>query len=1360
MASTARDVIMTFRGQNYLSGAIRRVGRDVGSLSRQTQLSNAARQLQINQSRLVSQKGIAEAELQSVTTGQRALALQQAKNQLSITEQNALARTRDIEADRMRTEERLLKNRNLVGQLAIAQQQGKTFVGSGVNKMLTSDAMKAAQIQQQRLLEEMATLNLRAETQQEQLTKLAIASQQLGERDAALTLRQQQLNDQIHTTNAALDLQKEKAAQLAMQIKAMPWENFQNGARTVEHLGRVMQMAGLIGTATFGYLAKSAADFNTQSVLAATQAAKGAHASVGAVRQVGAQLQNELTKMLTSGQTTAQPSELTNAAYRVFSSITFSGSQQAQLRKGIDLVKQFNQVLTANYGMVSFDEVTQAGIMIINNFDKNLKNVHGDLNTLQAAVRFGNFNMSEFIGTLNQAAPAGKAAGYNFNEVASSIAFLSRTLSPRIASAGYARLTELLTKNAAAFKQNGIEVTKAGGGLKPLNDIVSEMIQKFPKLATGQMGVIDFLEKVTGSQSTVQARRALTQYLHDLSGARQITAQVTNDTGELTRAAIASGQSPGVAWAKFTNQLRGLVLLIGSGAIPAFARLGAPIERFVKYIADLSPHTQRLIGYIGAMAAAFTLLGGTLLAVLGGFGSLLASFRMLIGFAREGRGLGGMLGFAAKDATEAKVALAGLSDEAGFVSLRMAGGLGIVALIPILIMFHRQVGTVVNDLGGLGNAIALLTVAFSAFTVLSALRNLMAVGTAVKELTVGMEAFTTANAVSNLTELGTAVKIATVETIGLRTALLSIAGLVVTAFVLVKFDKQATDAIRHGFGDTLDKQIDAVTGNPRKQSFWQKFGEWFTRPDLFKTIGNTPFINPFSTDLFNPGSSWRRAMSAAHDETERMSLAYKTFLGILGRQGSPSMLKTFEAEMKRAQLSTKSSDTDLAQWLSNLKRASFDTGGIRNLGKELDAIHKNEFELARQNPFNDVNNRVTQAAANTARLAQHLQNLDAQTAKIAKSANDQGVVATRTYQQLYRALVQAERAVHADPSLKNQRALIAAQQALQGNVSKQEAAAAQKAAAAAAQVAPAWQAATQAGIVATATYVKLYNAVNKAQMAMEKDPTIANQRAFLRAQDALNKYVDNVTQANKTIQQNTQATFQDVVQGAQQMYESLLQQNQQNFGTLFSGPFINSPAMQNYTQWGGKLTGRQLTKDLQSQVRQFREFNNLLTGLARRGAPQELINQLRAMGPAAIQQIRTLSRMSGPELRKYFNLFKQGQAEIHRATMQQLNQQLKDYLRYGRNIGRAMIAGLRQESPALTKAIERAVRNALGGTGTGGGGRGAHHRRTDHSEVHHHQHDHMHVHGNPDSKTMTKARHDQFRNRHRRRRPMPINPNR
>jgi TP901 family phage tail tape measure protein len=309
---------------------------------------------------------------------------------------------------------------------------------------------------------------------------------------------------------------------------------------------------------------------------------------------------------------------------RFFSGLTFKGSQASQLRQGLAILRDFNKVFTANYGQVQFNDVVLAGINLMNNFGISATRLPSVLNRMQASVRFGATNMSAFVSSLSQVVPAYRAAHYSFTQLAKDVAFVSRLFpqSLRTGTTGLARLSEMFARpNVIQGIQQQFHVDIAPRGqLLPLNEIIQELVKAKPDIFATSQAIGSFFKNVGGTQGTIQARRVLAGFVQEMGLYHTVAGQVGGDNNELTRSFRAMQQTPGVRLQEFFNQLRGIVLELGAGAIPAFRAFVAPIEAAVRWFDQLNPRTQQFIGHALALAGILGLLVGTFLAVAGGLG--------------------------------------------------------------------------------------------------------------------------------------------------------------------------------------------------------------------------------------------------------------------------------------------------------------------------------------------------------------------------------------------------------------------------------------------------------------------------------------------------------------------------------------------------------------------------------------------------------------------------------------------------------------------------------------------------------------------------------------------------------------------
>lgn len=537
----------------------------------------------------------------------------------------------------------------------------------------------------------------------------------------ALTSKTMEVAAATQLEEAALAQTNAELREMNMQIKLQPLEKMQAVARSVSHVGRVMQMTGLITTAAFGAMAINAAKFNTEAIRASTQTGKlgsGADVIVKNADRISAAIMKMMTEI------PADQTQLTDVFYNIYSSMN------ATLPQGVKLAKLFGQVWVAGGMRGDINEVADALITLGNNW-KISANDMGAWNNLAsktlATVRFGRLDVQQYTQTMNQLAPAFKGAHQSIDQMNAAIAFNTRLMpSQRMSAAGVARMMEVLArfaaKPAAGFEDTAKAIQNAQGNLKPLNQVLAILIARYPKLKSSGVFLKNFFKTVSNQQGTVQARRAFQNFINQTGLYNDTLKNITGDQNEFNRSLRAMEKSTGVQWAQFVNDAKAFALELGTGALPALLRVTAQAQRLVKWFENLDPTTKRAIGYFGAFTAAALLLGGTLLTVAGALGSMVIAAR--IGYLiLQGRGIASFLGFAgaaekiAANAGEAGIAARGLGGEVGAVSpkLIIAGG-AITTIVSGLIIFRKQIIGVVQQLGGLHLILATVATALTVFT--------------------------------------------------------------------------------------------------------------------------------------------------------------------------------------------------------------------------------------------------------------------------------------------------------------------------------------------------------------------------------------------------------------------------------------------------------------------------------------------------------------------------------------------------------------------------------------------------------------------------------------------------------------------
>jgi TP901 family phage tail tape measure protein len=132
---------------------------------------------------------------------------------------------------------------------------------------------------------------------------------------------------------------------------------------------------------------------------------------------------------------------------------------------------------TAVAGMAPLNDVVNAGITILNNFGKAAGTPDQAMNQLLATVRFGRLNVEQYTTSMNQLVPAFTNAGQSLLQMNSAFAELTRLMpSQRMAATSLARLMELFGRPnfAQGAKQFGIIMRDSTGAMLPFNRIIRQ----------------------------------------------------------------------------------------------------------------------------------------------------------------------------------------------------------------------------------------------------------------------------------------------------------------------------------------------------------------------------------------------------------------------------------------------------------------------------------------------------------------------------------------------------------------------------------------------------------------------------------------------------------------------------------------------------------------------------------------------------------------------------------------------------------------------------------------------------------------------------------------------------------------------
>lgn len=379
---------------------------------------------------------------------------------------------------------------------------------------------------------------------------------------------------------------------------------FTRASHAVGGLGRTLQFTGGAVVAGLGFAANAAAEFDSKMQLVGTQTGR----TFGDIQKTVDQIMPEVLKQMSKFPASAD--DMSTALYDIFSSLDVT------VKGGTRLLSIMNKAAVG--GQVDLATVTDATISVMNDYGVKVSGVTDVMQTMFAAVRFGRMTFSEFANSFGQVVAPLSAAGQSFDVLAGTMAFLTRKIpSTAKASVALSRAVEVLgrEKFIEGVRKAGVEITNLHGKLLPLPTIVDRLTRAFPKLKTGGTFLQQFLKSMSGTEGTIQARRALTFLFQDVSGYHKILGQVIDDNREFGRSSKALSQSTGVQWKVFLNTLKSFWLLLGQAVIPAFVELSKPVKELVKWMGELDKQTREQIGRWLVFISVGAVVTGTFLSI-------------------------------------------------------------------------------------------------------------------------------------------------------------------------------------------------------------------------------------------------------------------------------------------------------------------------------------------------------------------------------------------------------------------------------------------------------------------------------------------------------------------------------------------------------------------------------------------------------------------------------------------------------------------------------------------------------------------------------------------------------------------------
>jgi hypothetical protein len=1277
MAFRFSEIRMILTARNEASRTFRRVARDLGSLDNITNLRNRAKDLSIQREKLLISQKNAAAEVESFRNGtkqlERANALRNAETALTRARaaQVKLARDGVLNLERqLQTSIQLTRNAQRLKDADLDANRRRMIEAQQSRLMLTQSRLRAEQAAI--VGPQLAGRRSDITSREAAVTAAANAYRRLG-RDAGLAAEKQRVigNEVARTT--------ERLRQNAEAQRALKWTSLEQGSRIASHFGRILATTGLIATASLGLASKSAADFSTQANRAATQARQ-----IGQPAEATARIANRVmdTVLQQMQRFPATSEEMANSFYEIF-----SGTNVQSVKEATRLVELFNMAAVA--GTVDLGTMTDAALTLFNNFTEGANRTEQleiMLNDFLAAVRFGRTTVPQFANSLANVVPFAKQAGLQFRDVADAMAVLTRATGGRFTSrdaTGLFRQIELLSRPevVAGLHKMGVEVQDLRTGkMRPLMDVLTDINERLVKTGKFRPGpeLLNFFKEVSrvggagegsvGLQGTAQARRTFAFLIQNMDEYHQVSGLIHRDNDQFIKDFDAMSKTPGVQWDIMINQLKSVALTIGRDAIPAFTNLLRPLGDLLHAFNSLSPATKQAIASLLVYASVGALVLGPVVALAGGIITLIAHFRTL----RRWSGGGAGIEKVASGAVVGAAAFKNLARETGYTRIGMIGLMAtLLTGIPVLVKFRDQLLQLTTGAQGLEGALKAILILLGGFALSAALTRVLKL----------VATFGT------MTRSATAAGFAVGALLGKLKLLRGPFIATIVLEVLLNLDK--IEALG-------DRVFGALGLGPDKLDLEDIMGQ---SDKLRKRFGTEKFVEILEKTLFASGQSpstiMRRAIGEMGDAVDEMVpdfirkwQARQAEIAAVGKQlvGGPVGVGELADARKWSQ-----GNLSAKQYLATLK-------------------HISELEAAARAATTPEDARVKwQAYAKAVNAANaKLTDLQKQTMnEVLATFQQTGTISDANFRSRWSQIQALKQAAEKSGDFATAKRAAKMEADLRAKATSEQLAAIETVS----------SATTEEAKLSQAAFDKEYKRVQQLKKLAEKTHNIEDIRKFQKAQEDLSahsesfmmqaaeqrdQYLDELHQKEldrlkeeaaqrKRNAENAKEAIKSMTDNIMGIYESALQRNRSQLGELFGGPFMQSGQMADRLRFGFRARPTDLLRDVREAAQNFVTFRSSLDRLAAKGAPEELISQLKELGPESQKNIDTLLRMSPGMFANYVKAFKRGQTEAEAAARQDLQAQLDKWARFGKQVALAIARGVRSENVALETELRNMI---------------------------------------------------------------------
>jgi TP901 family phage tail tape measure protein len=248
---------------------------------------------------------------------------------------------------------------------------------------------------------------------------------------------------------------------------------------------------------------------------------------------------------------------------------------------------------------------------------------------LAKAAAASNTNVAMMGETFKYVSPVAGALGFSIEDTAVAIGLMANA-GIKGSQAGTAlramisRMVKPVGESAKAMKELGLSVTDADGKMKPMNQLVTELREKFAQLTPAQQA--QMAASIAGQEAMSGMLALVTASDADFA---KLTEQINNSAGAAQDMADTMEGGAGGGLRKMQKALQNAAITLGDAFAPMVEKVVALVTRLANWFSDLSDETKetflQVTLLVAGLGAVFKVTG----LLISGVGSMVSTFKSL-----------------------------------------------------------------------------------------------------------------------------------------------------------------------------------------------------------------------------------------------------------------------------------------------------------------------------------------------------------------------------------------------------------------------------------------------------------------------------------------------------------------------------------------------------------------------------------------------------------------------------------------------------------------------------------------------------------------------------------------------------------